>query len=453
MPTKLLVVDDEPNIVATLSEILTEEGYAVVSAARGDAVLEQVELEQPDLVLLDVMLPGLSGLEVLSRIKKNHAGLEVIMISGHATVDRAVEAIRNGAYDFLEKPLSLKRVLLTVSRALERRNLTRDRTARRVAEHSRHEILGDSDLTERLREQIRQVAPTSARVLVTGETGTGKELVAYWLHHLSPRNEQPFIKINCAAIPKELLESELFGHEKGAFTGAHAAKPGKFRLADKGTVLLDEIGDMDPLLQAKLLRVLESGEFEPLGSNTPVHVDVRVVAATNQDLAEGIHNGRFREDLYHRLNVFHIHVPALRERPEDIPGLARCFLDRHCTENGLPPKQLTPGAIAHLQHQSLPGNVRELKNLVERAAIVTPGSSITESGFSTGTLAVSRNDQFTTTRPLAQARNELEKTFLETQLAQFQWNITRAADALSVERSNLSRRLKQLGINRPEPYS
>jgi len=448
---KLLVVDDEANIRQSLAEILDDEGYVVQTTGSGQEGLRIVESEAPALVLLDVQLSDGSGLDVLKQIKAQHPEIEVVMISGHATIDRAVEAIKAGAYDFLEKPLALKRVLLVVARALERRKLALDRQARQVQDEERYRIVGDSALMKTVMDQIRQVAPTPARVLVTGETGTGKELVAFWLHRLSPRRDRPYVKINCAAIPRELLESELFGHEKGAFTGATERKEGKFALADTGTVLLDEIGDMDPLLQAKLLRVLETGEFEPLGTNRQVKVDIRVIAATNQNLAEKMKQGSFRADLYHRLNVFHIHVPALRERPDDIPVLAEHFLEAYCRDNGIPSKRLTDDAREFLRQQPFPGNVRELKNLIERAAIVTPGDRITKAALlaSASRPVGGAGELFTRTRPLNEARDELERAFLEAQLVQFGWNISRAAAELKVERANLSRRLKQLGLHKP----
>ncbi len=453
MKARLLVIDDEANITATLAEVLRDEGYEPLTAGSGRPGLELIDTESPALILLDVMLPDMSGIEVLKQVKSKHPEIEVVMISGHASIDTAVEATRLGAYDFLEKPLSLKRVLVTVARALERRNLAMDRSTRRTAEEERYRIVGDSPMTGKVLEQIRQVAPTSARVLITGETGTGKELVAYWLHHLSPRQSCPFIKINCAAIPRELLESELFGHEKGAFTGALARKAGKFELADTGSVLLDEIGDMDPRLQAKLLRVLETGEFEHVGSSRMLKADIRIIAATNQNLADKMKDGSFREDLYHRLNVFNIHIPALRERPEDIPVLACHFLDSYCRENGIPPGTFTPDALSHLSRQHFPGNVRELKNVVERAAIIATGSDIGRSALvvaTSGDVTATNDDIFARTRPLAQARNELERAFLEAQLSRFGWNITKAAAELEVERSNLSRRLKQLDVRKPD---
>jgi two-component system nitrogen regulation response regulator NtrX len=452
---KILVIDDEANIASTLSDILQDEGCDVATAGTGAAGLKAVASESPDLVMLDVMLPDESGLELLKRLKADHPDVEVVMISGHATIDRAVEAIRTGAYDFLEKPLALKRVVLTGNRALERRRLTGDKRRRDEDEELKHRIIGESTATRELKDQLAQVGPTNARVLITGETGTGKELVAFWLHHHSERRDRPYVKLNCAAIPKDLLESELFGHEKGSFTGAHARKQGRFELADTGTVLLDEIGDMDLRLQAKLLRVLESGEFERVGSTTPLKVDVRVIAATNKNLAEEIGKDNFREDLYHRLNVFTIHLPPLRERPDDIPPLAAHFLETYCRANGVSPKQFTDDALKHLGQQGFPGNVRELRNLVERAAIVTSGYEISRSALLrlTAQPLTADDEVFTRTRPLADARVELEKKFLEAQLARFKWNITRTAEELRAERSNLSRRLKQLGIRKPEPYS
>ena len=455
MKARILVVDDEGNIARTLTEILEDEGYTVASAGTGEEAMKLVCKDAPDLILLDVMLPDTSGLELLKKMRSIAPGTEVIMISGHATVDRAFEASKAGAYEFLEKPLSMQRVLLTVARALERRQLTLECDALQTAEQEQHRIVGESDGIGEVLAQVEKVAPTNARVLVTGETGTGKELVAYWLHHLSPRKQNPFVQINCAAIPKDLLESEFFGHEKGAFTGAASRKQGKFEAAHTGTLLLDEIGDMDPRLQAKLLRVLESGEFEPLGSNRMIKADIRIVAATNKDLAHEIREGNFREDLYHRLNVFSIHIPALRERPDDIPVLANHFLERFCQQGGLSPKRFREDALDHLAKQPLPGNVRELKNLVERAAIVGRGYEITATDLRGGAALAGpdQNDLFTRTRPLSEARNELERAFLEAQLTRFGWNITSAAKELSVERSNLSRRLKQLGITKPEPYS
>jgi two-component system nitrogen regulation response regulator NtrX len=452
---KILVVDDEANIASTLSDILSDEGFEVSTAGTGAAGLKTVAAESPDLVLLDIMLPDVSGLGLLKQLKTDCPDIEVIMISGHATIDRAVDAIRSGAYDFLEKPLTLKRVVLTVNRALERRRLAGDKRLRDQAEELKHRIIGESDATRELREQLRQVGPTNARVLITGETGTGKELVAFWLHRHSARRDRPYIKLNCAAIPKELLESELFGHEKGSFTGAHARRQGRFETADTGTVLLDEIGDMDLRPQAKLLRVLESGEFERVGSTTTLKVDVRVLAATNKNLVDEIKKGNFREDLYHRLNVFTIHLPPLRERPDDIPPLANHFLDNYCRANGVPPKKLTDDALKHLMQQGFPGNVRELRNTVERAAIVASGTEVDRSALlRLAAQPLTTDDEvFTQTRSLADARLELERKFLEAQLARFKWNITRTAEELKVERSNLSRRLKQLGINKPEPYS
>ena len=455
MRTKLLVVDDEANIASTLRQVLEDEGYEVLTAARGRQALEVAETEAPALVLLDIMLPDISGLEVLERLKAARPATEVVVISGHATVDRTVDAIRLGAYDFLEKPLALKRVLVTVARALERRALALDRDSRQSADAERFRIVGESDATKRVRELIEQAAPTGARVLITGETGTGKELVAYWLHHLSPRRAGPYVKMNCAAIPAELIESELFGHEQGAFTGAVARRDGRLRAADNGTLLLDEIGDMAPRLQAKLLRVLETGEFEPVGSNKPQRADVRVLAATNKDLAREIDRETFRADLYHRLNVFAIHIPPLRERVDDIAILARHFLDAYCRENGASPKRLTPDAVDYLRQQPLPGNARELRNLIERAAIVAPGYDISGAVIARNTAPARTGGEelFTRTRALADARDDLERKYLETQLARFGWNITRAAAELDTERSSLSRRMKQLGIIKPEPYA
>ncbi len=455
MRARVLIVDDEPNILSALDDILTDEGYEVILTDRAAAVLGLVEVEPPAVMLLDVMLPDGSGLDLLRTVKTSYPEVEVVVISGHATVDMAVEAIKAGAYDFVEKPLSMKRVLTTVARALERRNLALDCSAHSRAEEERYRIVGDSTAMKQVKAQIAMAAPTNARVLITGESGTGKELVAYWLHRNSLRRDRPFVKLNCAAIPRDLLESELFGYEKGAFSGATAPKPGRCELANTGTMFLDEIGDMDPLLQAKLLRVLESGEFERLGSTRMLRADIRFIAATNKNIKDEIEAGRFRADLYHRLNGFTLHVPALREHPEDIPMLAVYLLDAYCQDNGMPARQLSRDALAFLSSLPFPGNVRELKNLVERAAITARGSVIGREDLQVDCRheRPHESDLLTRTRPLSTARDELEKAYLERQLARFGWNISRAAVALEVERSHLSRRLKQLGIVKPEPYA
>jgi two-component system, NtrC family, nitrogen regulation response regulator NtrX len=446
---RLLVVDDEPGILSLFAKVLTVAGYSVTTADRMAAVPALIESEHPALVLLDVMLPDGSGLDLLDQLKTRNPDIEVVMASGQATVDMAVAATKAGAYDFVQKPVSAERLLVTVARALERRALSLARSARDADEDNRYRLVGESASMRAVRAQIERVAPTTARVLVTGESGTGKELVAYWLHRLSPRRERPFVRLNCAAVPRELMESELFGHEKGAFTGALAARPGRFEMADTGTVLLDEIGDMELGLQAKLLRVLENGEFERVGSNGSVKVDIRVVAATNKNLLHEIEHGRFRADLYHRLNVFTIALPPLREHREDIPLLTRHLLNAYCRTGDMPPREFAPDALAALEARDFPGNVRELRNVVERAAIVTPGPVIAREAFAAGADAAPSNDLMTRARPLDQARTEFEKAFLEHHLKRLGWNITKVAAELQVERSNLSRRLKQLGIARP----
>ncbi|MEO0085966.1 MAG: sigma-54 dependent transcriptional regulator [candidate division WOR-3 bacterium] len=322
------------------------------------------------------------------------------------------------------------------------------------AEDRRHELVGTSAAMDEVRKQIRQVAPTSVRVLVTGETGTGKELVAYWLHRLSSRRDRPYVKVNCAAIPQGLLESELFGHARGAFTGAVQDRQGRFELADGGTLLLDEIGDMDPLLQAKLLRVIETGEFEPLGSSRRVKVDVRIISATNRDLRAEAGKGRFREDLFHRLNVFTIHIPPLRERPEDIPILARHFLESYRMQCGLPLKRFSTEAEASLTRRSYPGNVRELRNIVERAAIVAQGEEIRVADLEAEAVSCDclDMDAFSRTRPLARALEELERRYLQVQLELFSWDMARVASELQVDPGRLARRLKQLGLSRPADH-
>ncbi len=448
--SRILVIDDEVNIRKSLEEILQDEGYEVITVASGEEGIEIIKDEHEifDLVLLDIKLPGIDGLEVLKRIKEKSPAVEVVMISGHGTIESAVEAMKMGAYDFLEKPLSMKRVLITVEHALEKSRLGRERERWLEQEDRRYQMIGVSPPIKKIWEDIKHVAPTNARVLIVGESGTGKELVAYWVHRLSNRRDKPMVKVNCAAIPRELIESELFGYEKGAFTGAVGRKIGKFELADKSTIFLDEIGDMDQHTQAKVLRVLEDGEFQRIGGLSTIKVDVRIITATNKVLTEEIKKGSFRADLYHRINVFQIYIPPLRERRSDIPLLAQNFLKNYCLENGMKPKVLTKEAEAYLTTLNYPGNVRELKNLVERAVISSRSDVIKEEDLKIASIMSSEPDQeiFARTMPLTEAKRELEKRFIEAQLALNGWNITRTAEKLGVKRSNLSRRIKQLGI-------
>ncbi|MCX5891755.1 MAG: sigma-54 dependent transcriptional regulator, partial [Deltaproteobacteria bacterium] len=376
MPGNLLVVDDEPQILKVVSGILQDEGFEVITAPDGETALKLAAAEPPDLVLLDINLPGLDGLEVLDELKKRHPLLPVIMISAYGSVENAVKATRLGAYDFIEKPPNADKIVLSVRNALELARLAEENRRLRQQSGQVKEIIGQSEAIQRLREKLALVAPTNASVLITGENGTGKELVARALHAQSRRSHHAFVEVNCAAIPEDLIESELFGHEKGAFTGASSRHRGKFDLAHEGTLFLDEIGDMSLKTQAKILRILEEQRFERVGGSRPIQVDVRVVAATNKNLEEEITKGGFREDLYHRINVIPLAVPPLRERHEDIPLLAAHFLQDLSEGGDAPAKTFSPEALRALTAMPWPGNVRELKNFVFRLAILSPGAVI-----------------------------------------------------------------------------
>src|SRR5215210_5810387 len=371
MKSRILVIDDEAAIRDSLRMILEYEGYEFLGAATGQDGLAMVERENPDLVFLDIKMPGMDGLEVLQRIKAADETVPVVMISGHATVTTAVDATKLGALDFIEKPLASERVLVTIRNAIDRSRLAdENRSLKRVVE-VRHQIVGESPHLKKVMDAIRRAAPTNATVLITGESGVGKELVARAIHRNSLRSRDRFVQVNCAAIPDDLIESELFGHEKGSFTGATEKQIGKFEQADKGTIFLDEVGDMSLKTQAKVLRVLQEGEVERLGSARTIKVDVRVIAATNKNLEEEIERGEFREDLYFRLNVIPIYVPPLRERPEDIPLLVKHFLNVLSRENNLRPKQMTPQAMDAMKRYRWRGNIRELRNTVERLIIMS----------------------------------------------------------------------------------
>src|SRR5215212_4156292 len=376
MKSRILVIDDEAAIRDSLRMILEYEGYEFLGAASGQDGLAMVERENPDLVFLDIKMPGMDGLEVLQRIKAADETVPVVMISGHATVTTAVDATKLGALDFIEKPLASERVLVTIRNAIDRSRLAdENRSLKRVVE-VRHQIVGESPHLKKVMDAIRRAAPTNATVLITGESGVGKELVARAIHRNSLRSRDRFVQVNCAAIPDDLIESELFGHEKGSFTGATEKQIGKFEQADKGTIFLDEVGDMSLKTQAKVLRVLQEGEVERLGSAKTVNVDVRVIAATNKTLESEIEKGNFREDLYFRLSVIPIRVPPLRDRPEDVPALVRHFADLFSRDNNRKTQRFTPAALEHMQKARWKGNVRELKNTVERLLIMTPGDVI-----------------------------------------------------------------------------
>ncbi len=442
---RILIVDDERAIRTTLSAILSDEGHETTLCESGEEALASLSREEFDLVLLDVWLPGIDGLTVLEKLRATAGAPPVVVISGHGTVDTAVKATKLGAYDFLEKPLSLERVVLTVAHALAegglraqvrdlRRHLTFDET-----------LIGESDAMKRLMDKVRSAAPSASRVLISGENGSGKEIVARTLHRLSTRPDAPFVDVNCAAIPEELIESELFGHRKGAFTGAIDDRKGKFELADGGTLFLDEIGDMSTKTQAKVLRVLQEQKFQRVGGQQTISVDVRVIAATNKNLEEEIREGRFREDLYFRLNVIPIVVPPLRDRGDDVALLAEHFLRRFAAETGRPPKRLSEGARAVLLSHGWPGNVRELRNLAERLTILAPGEAIEARDIDLGSGGEERS-LFALNLTLRDAREEFERQFILRRLRDFGGNVSRTAEALGVERSNLYRKLNAFGI-------
>ena len=442
--SKILIIDDEASIRSTLSNILSDEGHRTTLCESGEEGIAQFAREEFDLIILDLWLPGIDGLAVLERLRTAGAP-PIIVISGHGNVDAAVRATRLGAYDFLEKPLSLERILLTVNHALADRKL-RDQV-RDLKRHLTIEelLIGESEPMKKLDQQIRGAAPSNSRVLITGENGSGKEIVARTLHRLSHRAEQPFIDVNCAAIPEELIESELFGHRKGAFTGAIDERKGKFELADGGTLFLDEIGDMSFKTQAKVLRVLQEQTFQKIGGQQTIKVDVRVLAATNKDLEAEIANGSFRSDLYYRLNVVPLEVPPLRSRGQDIVLLAEHFLRRFAAEAGTPKKKLSAAAATKLKGYSWPGNVRELRNVIERLAILAPGETIDAEDIQLGTRGEVA-PEIAANLTLKDAREEFERQYILARLRELGGNVSRTADALGVERSNLYRKLHAYGI-------
>ncbi len=442
----VMVVDDEEGIRESLSGIFEDEGYAVLTASSGEEALNILKEQNPDLILLDIWLPGIDGIQTLQEIKNLKPDLPVVMISGHGNIELAVKATRTGAYDFLEKPLSLERVLLVANRALERRTLEIENKALRQDLTKKWRLIGNSQKIKQLLEQIDMVAKGNSRVLILGESGSGKELVAHVLHEKSNRTDKPFIEMNCAAIPQELIESELFGHEKGSFTGAFERKKGKFELADNGTLFLDEIGDMSLSTQSKVLRVIETQEFQRVGGSRNIKVDVRIISATNKDLIEEVKKGNFREDLLYRLNVIPIMVPPLRERRNDIPELVEYFLDYFAMEYGQRPKKITADGLAMIEAYEWPGNIRELRNVLERLVIMTPSNTITAKNIIIGGPARSDYFSFNTLR---EARDSFEKDFIIKKLEENNWNISKTADILDIERSNLHRKIKAYDIKTP----
>jgi two-component system nitrogen regulation response regulator NtrX len=451
MSEAILVVDDESGVRASLSGILADEGYRVEAVDSGEACLQALESRRFDLLLLDVWLPGIDGIETLSRVRALDPDLPVVVISGHSTIETAVRAVRMGALDFVEKPLSLDKTLLVVRNALRQRRLEIENRALKRQVEQRWVMVGESPAIQALRAQIGQAAPSNGRVLIYGENGTGKELVARQVHLQSRRAQGPFVEVNCAAIPEELIESEMFGHVKGAFTGATANKKGKLELADGGTLFLDEVADMSLRTQAKVLRVLQEQRFEPVGGAGTVSVDVRVIAATNKRLEEEIRAGRFREDLFFRLNVIPFEVPPLRERRQDIPLLARHFATEVSAEYGRRPKYLEPAVMDALMALPWPGNVRELRNTIERLVIMTPGDSIDKSHLSRPSRpapppAEEGLGAGSALESLAAAREEFEKRYIRATYERLGKNMSRTAEALRVERSNLYRKMKAFGL-------
>ena len=446
MKGHLLLVDDEQGIRQSLSAVLQDEGYRILAVASGRECLAALESGGFQLVLLDVWMNDLDGLEVLRQIREKHPEVVVVMISGHGTVETAVRATKLGAFDFLEKPLSIDKTLVVVKNGLEHQALLQENQRLRGERQERHQIIGDSVPMKALRQQLLLMAPTNGRVLIYGESGTGKELVAQALHSQSLRAAGPFVEVNCAAIPEELIETELFGHRKGSFPGATGDKTGKFQKADGGTLFLDEVGDMSLKTQAKVLRSLEEQRFEPLGAEAPVSVDVRVIAATNKNLEEEISRGNFREDLFYRLNVIPFGVPPLRERVEDIPLLAAYFFDEFASQYGRKPKQLTPQAVEALCAYSWPGNVRELKNLIERIVIMNQQTKIDRKHLPALLFREDHRKGAADLSTLQQARAAYERDFILRKLQENQGNVSRTAQELGLERSHLYRKMKSLGI-------
>ena len=452
MPRRVLVVDDEQGIRAALGQLLEFEGYEVRTAANAADGLAEYERFRPHLVFMDVKMAGIDGLEALKRLKQLHPSATVVMISGHATIQTAVEATQLGAYDILEKPLDTDRILVLLRNALEHVDLQDENQRLKETIESRYEIVGKSYAIRALIDKIEKVAATPARVLITGENGTGKELVARAIHRQSQRANKPFVEVNCAAIPSELIESELFGHMKGSFTGAVQDRAGKFEQADRGTLFLDEVGDMSLNAQAKVLRVLQDNVVTRIGGAKPIQVDVRVLAATNKNLEEEITAGRFREDLFYRLNVVPISVPPLRERREDIPLLVAHFVNVLTDRDGIAPRAITPEAVQALTALDWPGNVRELRNTMERLLILSAGPRITAAdverlvgrrsgdGASLGSL--------TEMKTFEEFKHAAERAFLLAKLRQFDWNVSETARALDMPRSNLYKKIERYGLTR-----
>jgi two-component system nitrogen regulation response regulator NtrX len=452
----ILIIDDEESVRKSLADVMRDEGYDVVTAASGREGIELLSETQPSLALLDIAMPEMDGIEVLRRFREMRPDMPVIMVTGHGTIETAVKTTKMGAYDFMVKPPELAHLILVVRHGLEEFRLREENEILKKSIEQRNELVGESEKINALKQQIALAGPTNGWVLIHGESGTGKELVARAIHRASKRNSGPFVEVNCAAIPQELIESELFGHEKGSFTGAIGMKRGKFEVADKGTIFLDEIADMSLATQAKVLRVLQGQEFQRVGGTRTIKVDVRVIAASNKDLEDEIKKGAFREDLYYRLNVIPLTVPPLRERPDDIPRLVRHFLKEFSNEYGQKPRTIDDDALALFVRNAWPGNVRELRNIIERLLIMAPGPVIRLSDIppplnrdqadwkgSVGQAGVMIPDGCAT---LKEARAAFEREYITRKLRENNGNVSKTADAINVERSNLHRKIKALGI-------
>ena len=453
MGYSVLVIDDEMNIRKTLEGVLSDDGYRVLQAEDGARGLEVLSRSFVDAVLLDVWMPDMDGLETLKRIREVYPILPVIMISGHGTIDTAVKAVKMGAFDFIEKPISLTKLLITLSRAIEQGELRLENVELKERVEKKYRLIGESAAMQRVRAEIAAAGPTNASVLIAGENGSGKEIVAREIHQHSRRATRPFVAVNCAAIPEELIESELFGHEKGAFTGATGRRRGRFELADGGTLFLDEVGDMSPRTQAKILRVLEERQFERIGGGEKIRADVRIISATNRNLPKEVEAGRFRDDLYFRLNVFPILLPPLRDRKEDIHRIAEHFVGEVCAEHGKERKEFSLGAVERLLAHPWPGNVRELRNVVERLVILSMGPSIGEETVQ----RVLATEPLPAKAPAAgvevfdqedfrEAVLAFEKEFLTRKLKGNDFNVSRTAEKLGLDRTSIHRKMKQLGI-------
>jgi len=450
MHKTILIVDDEESICQSLKGILSDEGYEAYTAKSGEECLAVIDEILPDLILLDIWLPGMDGIETLKGVKAKYPHIQVVMISGHATIESAVTSTKLGAFDFIEKPLSLEKVVLVADHALDLVRLEEENRLLRTKFKQDYELDGESESIRELKEIIDIISPTNAWILIMGENGTGKELVARSLHKKSKRANKPFIEVNCAAIPEELIESELFGHEKGAFTGATTKKRGKFDLANEGTIFLDEVGDMSLKAQAKILRILQEKKFERVGGTKIIGTDVRVIAASNKDLELEMEEGRFRQDLYYRLNVIPLYVPPLRERKGDIPILMRRFVKEFSLKEGIPEKKITKGVLEILISHDWPGNVRELKNIAERLCIMVEADTINAEDIPL--LATEDHKTIPMNASLSsvsyrKAKKEFEKSYIERKLTENNWNISKTAESIGIERSNLHKKIKIYGLD------